>query len=92
MIDFSQISSTLQSLLGGSEPAQEPLLAAISAAGLDIEALRGLAPDDLLGLLADHGVDVSSFSADQLGGLISSLGADGQIADAIGQVLDRFKA
>lgn len=91
MFDFSQLTSTVQSLLGDSATQTDTLLVAISGAGLDIEALQGLAPEQLAQLLAEHGVDLSAFAPEQLTSLATSLGLDEQLTGSIGNLLGHFK-
>lgn len=86
MFDFTKITETLSSLTGG-DTANETLLHGetlqqiIEGAGLDLNMLQGLAPDELAGLLADHGLDPSQFSSDQLSELAQTAGVPQPIAE-----------
>jgi hypothetical protein len=78
MFDFSKITGSLSSLAGG-DPASDAAqpgstLQDLGAAGLDPGMLEGLAPQEIVGLLSEHGIDPSQFSPDQIGELTQSMG------------------
>jgi hypothetical protein len=89
MFELSQITKALQSFLGEAQ-APVDLPGAISAAGLDLEQLQGLAPEQITQMLSEHGIDLSAFAPDQLAELASSVDLGGQVTGAIEGVIERI--
>jgi hypothetical protein len=46
----------------------------VQAAGIDPGMLDGLAPQDIIALLSEHGIDASQFSPDQISAFAQSAG------------------
>jgi hypothetical protein len=83
MFDLSRLSETFSGLLGGNA-AQQALQSLgvddlLQRAGLDANQLEGLDQNQVLGLLAQHGIDLSQLGADQLNELASRLGVPEEI-------------
>lgn len=83
MFDFTKITETLSGLAGNNDAAQQggPLQEMIQAAGLDPDMLQGRGPQEILGLLSEHGIDPSQFTPDQISELAQSAGIPQSITD-----------
>ena len=78
MLDLSRITEAITGLLGNvAENGAGSLMDAIGNSGLGLEQLEGLAPDQVMNLLSNYGVDLADFSPEQIEALLAQLGIDG---------------
>ncbi len=76
MFDLSRLTEILE-VFTGQEPEEfDPaaILQNLGDLGLDPSILEGLAPDEMLTALQEHGIDPSQFDAGQLAELSEQLG------------------
>lgn len=90
MFDLSKLTEILSGLLGASPVADAMQSQGVSDllqnVGLDPSVLEGLAPDQVMELLAQHGIDPMQLAPDQLTELLQGLGA----SEGLGEVASRF--
>ncbi|MFM9937987.1 MAG: hypothetical protein ACKVP7_00660 [Hyphomicrobiaceae bacterium] len=94
MFDLSKLADAAWGLFGSapgvSDAPTAALEHAIANAGIDINALQDLSPDQIFEMLAANGIDLSSFAPDQVSGLFGSLGIDQQFSDGVGTLLSNL--
>lgn len=94
MFDFSRITEALGNLVGNA-PLADALqssntMSVLAHSGIDLASLQGLDPQQVMDLLASHGVDVSQFAPDQLQGLLEQLGSGQDVVNSAADLLGRF--
>jgi hypothetical protein len=101
MFDFDRLKDMAAGFLGGSNPVQAVaenlgagnVMDMIQNAGLTPEMFEGLDAQQVLGLMAENGIDVSQFAPEQLQNLLSGLNIDagnlGEIGNSVLGFLDR---
>lgn len=82
MFDFSRLTDALSGFLGGSA-AEHGLGSALSEAGIDLGQLRGLAPDQIMDVLGQNGVDLASFAPEEVQQLLGGFGSGEGGLDAL---------
>lgn len=92
MFDFSRLAEAVGSLAGGSTTDNGPagLMQQLAELGIDPAELQGLAPQEIVDILAQHGIDVANLDAGQLTEIASQLGASDVVAGAGQWLSDRF--
>lgn len=77
MLDLmSRLSDTFGNLIGGAANSGGDLADALANAGLDPSVLHGLDPQQIVELLASHGIDLAGFAPEQVQALIDQIGGD----------------
>ena len=94
MFDLSKLTETVGGLFGNSSVA-ETLQSGVGSElmqrlGIDPTALEGLAPDQILDLLQQHGIDPSQLAPDQISELLQSLGGHEQLGALADRLLGGF--
>jgi hypothetical protein len=89
MFDLSRLTASMAGIFGASSVADALGSAApglqdlLQNAGLDPNALAGLSPDAATELLTQYGIDPSALMDGQLEQLLSQIGVEGQIPEAL---------
>lgn len=95
MFDFSRISEAVGGMLGQAsglpDTSLEGVKSTIAEAGLDVSLLQGLAPDQILELLGQHGIDISAFAPEQISSLVNSLDLGTLTEGPVGELLGMLK-
>mgnify|MGYP001184998084 CR=1 FL=1 len=94
MFDLSRITETLGNLLGNAPLADafqsSDLMGVLANSGIDLASLQGLDPQQVVELLASHGIDISQYAPDQLQGLLDQLGSGQDVIRSASELLGRF--
>lgn len=89
MFDLSRIGESIAGLLGGSAAGgADGVLGMLESAGIDPSALEGLAPQEIVDVLAANGIDLQQLAPEQLQELSSLIG--GVPLAGLGEIADRF--
>lgn len=84
MFDLSRLTDALSGFLGGSA-AEHGLGSALSEAGIDIGQLQGLAPDQIMDVLGQNGIDLGSFAPEEVQQLMGGFGGEGGLDALAGE-------
>ena len=92
MFDFSRIADAVGAFTAGSAAESEPagLMQQLAEIGVDPAALQGLAPQEIVDLLAQHGIDIANLDAAQLTEIAGQIGASDVVASAGQWLSDRL--
>lgn len=92
MFDFSRIAEAVGSLAGGSaaDNGVAGIMQHLADLGVDPAELQGLAPQEIVDFLSQHGIDVANIDAGQLTDLLGQLGSTDVVASAGQWLSDRF--
>lgn len=78
MLDFARLGDVITGLVGGSASeaagSAGDLNALMQSAGLDPSALAGLGPDQVIEMLAAHGIDTQAIDPGQITALLQEFG------------------
>lgn len=84
MLDLmSRLSDTFGNFIGGPANNGGNLADALASAGLDPSVLHGLDSQQIIDLLASHGIDLAGFAPEQIQGLIEQIGDPGGLLSNI---------
>lgn len=88
MIDFQKLTEEIQGFFSDTSrsmpPQAGPLVDLLISSGLNPTLLDGLSQNEIVDLLAQHGIDPAQLNPDQLAGLAQAFGL-GQQAFGLGQ-------